>query len=1026
MENFYSKEIDMKKINQLLSFVLIGLFFVQSAMAQSVVSGKVTDGSGEGLLGVNIIERGSANGTVTDLEGNFSIEVAGNAVLVFTSIGFIEQEVAVNGRTSLNVTLEVDVQQLQEVVVLGYSTQRKQDITGAVTVVDVDAMQASAYTSITDRLQGRAAGVQVISAGQPGSIGSIRIRGGGFMGGNNDPLFVIDGVLSDDSPNLNPNDVESIQILKDAAAAAIYGSRAANGVVVITTKKGKPGQTEIKASAMFGVQRIPQKLDLMNAAQWARINNAARDAGGDARLVHADDLSHGYDTDWQDVVYQNGQIQDINASIATGGDKSSVYFSLNNTYQEGIVKGPLFERVALRLNSEFELLPGLRIGETLLVGRNEQSGEANYTGGGGGDVVGNAISSLPIIPVYDPFRLSGYGHGDFTNAFTFAPNAVGVRDMFKNQSEQLQVLANAYIDYEIIEGLTFRPSISLNLFNTLTRDWRRAGIIRMTTVHQSGLNESNSRSEDWFQESRLSYNKSFGNHSITATAVQVNQVTRSRDSGIEILGGFDGDNAFFQVGSNNAPSNQISVSGSEATGVIKSFVGNLTYNYSDKYLFTANIRRDGDSRFASENRWGTFGGASMGWVVSNESFFNLGPIEYLKLRAGYGAAAAISIGDYQFQSLIVSSSQSGANYNFGPESLSTTGAIVGNLNDRNIKWEVLRSTNIGLELTLLEGAIQMEGEYYFGIMDDLLSEIAVPSAVGVASAEGTGSVLTNAASSDRTGWEFSLTYNGRQGDFEYSVSANAFNSYITARSLVNPFILADNSITRVGTVYGQFFVHDYLGIYTSQEQIDGDGVTILGATPQIGDARYRDTNGRDENNNLTGMPDGNINADDRIIAGDPYPDVSLGLNFEGRYKNFDMTLFFQGLVGRDVINGQYFDLNNDIYSNFTADWDPYIDGQGTDPRVTTAQDVNGNGFISTKYIEDGSFVRLKNLQIGYTINTDVVRNIRVFIGGQNLLTFTKFQGIDPEFDGGDIFAPGTYAGGYPNVRTFNTGLNLTF
>lgn len=1026
MKNIYCKEIDMKKINQLLSFILIGLFFVQAAHAQSVVSGTVTDEGGEAIIGANILIKGGSTGTVTDIEGTFSLEVPNDAVLVISSVGYISQEVAVNGRTVIDVSMQFDVAQLDEVVVVGYGSQRKQDITGAVAIVDVEAMQASAFTSITDRLQGRASGVQVISSGEPGSIGTIRIRGGGFMGGNNDPLFVIDGVLANDSQNLNPNDVESIQILKDASASAIYGSRAANGVVVITTKKGRSGKAEIKASAMFGVQQIPKKLDLMNASQWARINNAARDAGGDARLVHADDLSHGYDTDWQDAVYQSGQIQDINASISTGGQNSKVYFSLNNTYQEGVVKGPLFERVSVRLNSEFELLPGLSIGENLMVGRSESSGEQNYTGGGEGALITTAINSLPITPIYDPFRLSGYGHGDFTNAFTFSPNAVGIRDLFKNQSEQLQVLANAYINYEIIEGLVFRPSLSLNLNNGLSRSWQRPGIIRMTTVHQSGLSEFNNRSEDWFQENRLTYNKSFGDHSLTATAVHINQVTRSRASGIEILGGFDGDNAFFQIGSNNAPSNQITVSGDEATTVLKSFAGRVVYNYQDKYLFTGTLRRDGDSRFASGNRWGTFPSVSVGWNVSNESFFSSSFIDNLKVRVGYGEVGAISIGDYAFQSLIVSTSQGGANYNFGPESTSATGAIVGNLNDRNIRWEVSRETNIGLELTLLDGAVALEGEFFMGQLDDLLTEIAVPSAVGVGSAEGTGTVLTNAASSDRTGWEFSVTYNGEQGDFQYSITANAFNSYITAKSLVNPFILADNAITRIGTVYGQFFVHDYLGIYTSQEQIDADGVTVLGATPQIGDARYRDTNGRDEANNLTGMPDGNINADDRIVAGNPYPDVSFGLNFEASYKNFDFTLFLQGMAGRDLINGQYFDLNNDIYSNFTSDWDPYIDGQGTDPRVTTAQDVNGNGFMSTKYIEDATFVRLKNLQIGYTFNTDIIQDIRVFIGGQNLLTLTQFEGQDPEFEGGDIFAPGNYGGGYPNIRTFNAGLNLTF
>ena len=999
--------MDLKKY--LILFPALFLSFTM-AFSQVTVTGKVTDDIGEGLVGVNVQLKGSSVGTITDIDGNYSLELPDNAgTLVFSFIGFKTQEIPIGNQSRIDISMELDIAQLDEVVVVGYGSQRKKDITGAVSILDTEELQVSQFTNITDRLQGRAPGVQVTNSGEPGSVGSIRIRGTGFFGGN-EPLFVIDGVLTGDSPNLNPNDVESIQILKDASSTAIYGSRAANGVVVITTKKGRRGEPVINVSANVGLQQIPNRLDMMNAEEYARVANAAYDNEGLERLRYADDLSHGYDTDWQDAVFRNGMLQDFNVSISGGGDNNNVYFSLNNTYQEAVVQGPLFDRVSARLNTEFELFDGLSIGENLTVSRARSSGQQTYFIGE--SVIESTLGMLPIIPVEDPTRISGYGYGDITNALTFIPNPVGVRDLYKNKSSDLRILGNFFLNYEPIEGLKYRFSLGLDANYSQFKDWNKAGEIRLQTPHQSGLSEGRSESQEVFIENRLTYSKAFGDHSFTVMGTYTEQAINGAGQSTFITGGYAQEDPFFQISATTAPANNISTSGDEFTSVIRSYLGRLTYNYQDRYLLTGNIRYDGSSKFSEDNRWGLFPSVSAGWNITNESFFNVPQISNLKLRAGYGEVGNASIGDYLYQALIFSTSIGGVNYNFGPESTSVIGATRSDVVNPNIQWEVLKETNIGVDLVMFDGKLEFIGDYYFGDLEDLLTEVPIPLTV----APGGGAPTVNATSMKRSGWEAALTYRKLEGDFQYSISANAFNTYVEVRSLPFgvPEFIGENSISRIGTTLGEFYVLEYDGIYESQQEIDGHGVTILSQTPQVGDARYKDIDG-----------DGNINLEsDRVLAGSPLPDFQFGLNLEGSYKNFDLTLFFQGVFGRDAYNTQYADLNNSTIANYTADYDPFIEGSGSDPRPLVSVE-GGNTLPSTRFIQDASFVRLKNLQLGYTIPWNRVKYMRIFIGGQNLLTFTGFKGLDPEFEGG-IFSPGIYSGGFPNIRTFNTGINVTF
>ncbi len=1020
-------DLDMKKLKTyIMTFLMLFLaaFHVQ---AQVAVSGKITDGNQEGLIGVTIMVKGTSIGTITDTDGNYSLNVPNeNSTLTVSYVGFLTQEVPVANQSVIDVAMELDVAQLDEVVVTGYGSQRKRDITGAVAVVDVEEMNKSQFVNITDRLQGRVAGVTVTNNGEPGSRGDIKIRGTAFFGDNN-PLFVIDGVLTDDSPNLNPNDVESIQVLKDASSAAIYGSRAANGVVVITTKKGRRGKPEINVSAMTGFQQVSNKLDMMNAEEWARVANAAADNEGAERQAAADNLT-GIDTDWQDEVFNDAAlIQDLNMSISGGSQNSRVYFSLNNTYQEGTIKGPLFERLSARLNSEFNLLDNLTIGENLTVANARSSGEQEFLGVDfdGVQVIGSAIGMLPVIPVLDPTKTNGYGHGVPSEASTFTPNPVAVRDLFKNSGSSTRLLGNVFTSYRPIEGLEYRLSVGVDANFERSKNYWKGGQIRMTTVHRSGLAESRSESVELFLENRLTYTKSIGDHSFSAMATYMEQSIRGAGQSVSITGGYDQQDPFFQISSTTAPANAISSSGDEFESAIKSYLGRLTYNYADRYLLTVNVRHDGSSKFSEDNRWGTFPSASVGWNLTNESFFNVEQISNLKIRAGYGQVGNASIGDYLYQSLINSAAAGGVNYNFGPGSTSVIGATRGGIVNSDIKWEVLKETNIGIDLAMFDGRLEFIGDYYFGNLEDLLAEVSIPLTV----APGGGSPTINAVSMVRNGWEAAVTYRKFEGEFQWSVSANAFNTRneITALPFgVNEFF-GDNSISRKGLPLGQLFLPTYRGIYDENDiaALDPE-FTINGVAPGVGDANYIDNDSRDpETGQLTGEPDGQISFDDdRSIVGDPNPAVQYGLNFEGYYKGFDMTIFWQGVSARDVFNSWYAGLNSNPGENYTADFDPFIEGQGKDPRPFISEE-GGNEFPSTRFVENGAFLRLKNLQIGYTIPWNKVKNFRVYVSGQNLLTFTEYRGLDPEFEGG-VFEPGVDPQGFPNLRIYSLGFNVLF
>jgi TonB-linked SusC/RagA family outer membrane protein len=1026
----------MKKIFLLLIFIALSAILLQPLFGQFTVTGTVTDENQQPLPGANVVVKGVLQGAVTDTKGYYSISVPNQeSVLVFSYIGYLTAEETVNSRTMINLSLSPDLKKLEEVVVVGYGTQKKSNLTGSVAVVNVDQFAQSVSTNVTDRLMGRVAGVSVVTSGAPGDVGNIKIRGTSFISGlddSNKPLFVVDGVLTDDSPNLNPYDIESLQVLKDAASTAIYGSRAASGVILITTKKGKSGKPVIDVTAQAGLQSIPNRIKVMDNGEFARVSNAQHDNSGKKRDPLCDLLFNpAVNTDWQAEVFdKQAWTQDYNISLSSGGENYHSYFSVNGTSTEGTINGSSFQRIGARINNDYKPWKKLTIGQNLAVSRSVTSGLMESYGE---NVVPYAVGDLPIIPVYDSTTPSGYGYGSSPNGFTYIPNPVAMQELLHNNYTDYRILGNLFLDFEPVKGLIYHFSIGLNTNFYHDKEYHEHLYIRYAAdpiESQSRFFERRVEDNEILIENRLTYTKSIGSHNFSLMATYTEQDSKSSNIESESTGGYEEEPYYWVI---SASKEQNLANGTKNESVLRSYLGRVTYNYKEKYFINFSARYDGSSKFTSidNKRWGFFPSISGGWDLAKEKFMQIPAISQFKLRASYGEVGNTSIGDYRYQSLITSNaSSSGVNYNLGTDGHLVIGATRGTLSDLFISWETLKEKNFGLDLILFNGQIEFNADYYSGKLEALLSNMPIPMTVGPpASPDYDAQILTNSADMKRSGLEASLTYKRVIGNFKFSISANASHNKneVTTLPAGVKEIPGDNSITRVGLPVGQLFLVEYLGIYTSQEQIENDHLLIDGKTPVIGDARYRDVNGRDPvTNELTGNPDGKISFDDdRQVWGNPISFLQYGFNLNASWKKLDLSIFFQGVTKRDVYNGLYSSLNTDALSNHSADYNPYIDGVGKDPRPMMGDHPNNEG-TTTRFVENGGYLRLKNLQIGYTLPIEKLKDLRIWIGGSNLLTFTKYKGMDPEFEGG-VFEPGIDGGSnYPQIRTFMAGFNLKF
>jgi TonB-linked SusC/RagA family outer membrane protein len=1052
----------------MLSLVLsAGMVLAQ----ERTVSGKVTDENASPLPGVNVYIQGTTVGTITDLDGAFTLQVPGaDAVLVFSSVGYSTQTVTVGAQSVINLGMEADVTALQEVVVTGYTTQSKRDITGAITSVDTEKLSEMPAASFAQQLQGRAAGVTIGQDNRPGAAPMVRIRGWGTIN-NNDPLYIIDGVpTKSEIQAINPNNIETIQILKDASAASIYGARAANGVIIITTKRGKIGAPKISFDARYGVQRASNQLELCNTQQLGELlYDAARndyiDANGsDAGFV----FSHGqYGTDpsasnfipdyifpsksfegspavnpslyslspyygitrankegtnWYDEIYQTAPIQEYNVGINGGSEQGRYYVALNYFNQDGIIYTTNFNRYSLRSNTEFELKDWIRIGENLEVSYSERVGFDNNTEGNG---VALIFRTQPIIPLRD---INGYYAGSRGASLGNADTPFATLDRNKdNVSKRIRTFGSAYLELEPVDGLTFKSQLGIDYRNYYYSGFGERNIEGAEPSTNHSLNVDYNYVFDWTWYNTLNYNRTIADIHRINVLVGTEAISGNyREVGGARVNFFSTDLNYRFLNAGTAGITNYN-SGSESS--LFSIFGKVNYSLMDKYLFEATIRRDGSSRFSEANRYATFPAFSVGWRLSEEAFLSgVDWITDLKLRGGWGQMGNQEIENYnEFTTFRTSIAASGYDIT-GSNNSVFPGFDSNRFGNPNGKWETTTTLDVGFDLMILN-KLTANFDWYDRTTTDMLYVLTLPGSQGSASAP-----YQNVGEMNNTGIDLNLVWNGGSStsDFQYEIGLN-FSTY--KNEIVK---LSDNAKE------GFFGENRRQAVYTRNEQgvpyssfygyyIDGftDGSESVTEFP--GYYGYLDGRGRFKYRDVDG--DGVITDDDRDFIGSPHPDFTYGLNFNASYKDFDLVLFFQGTQGNDLINyvkrwtDFWFFQGNRSVRMLEKSWTPAL-GDGAELPIVSANDNVSGDYPSTYFIEDGSYMRLKNFQLGYTVPAiKGIDRLRVYFQATNLFTITKYTGLDPEVNingGGSDANLGFDEGYYPTPQQFMFGLNLGF
>ena len=1012
----------------LLFICLAGTIF-----AQKDIRGIVKDASdGEAMIGVTVIvKEDNTVGTSTDIDGNFSLLVPENATLIFSYTGYVSQEIVVGEQTELDVNMNESLNELDEVVVVGYGTQKKSVVTGAISKVKSDVLENMPVTRIENSLLGRTSGVRVTTnSGQPGAGSVVRIRGTTTTGDSN-PLYVVDGVPVEGGIDyLSQSDIESIEVLKDASAG-IYGARAANGVILITTKKGKAGQTSVSYHGYYGVQNPWRKLRMLNATEYATLLNEASASDG-GEILFDDPQSLGVGTDWQDAVFQeDAPMQNHELSISSGTEKSSYFASFSYFKQEGIVSdvNSNYERFTARINSEHKIGDkftfGNRLAYTHIIGRGVAENSEF------GSPLSRAINIDPITPLYetDPDVLATQVFTDFpvvsdeNGVFGISElvtseilNPVAALKVAQGQGNSDKIVGNVYGQFEIIKDLKFRSSIGADL-----AFWGGDGFTPVYYLNSSNrvdinsYNRSQNRGIKWIFENTLSYQKLLGVHDF-ALVVGTN-AEKNTGQGI---GGSIQDIPVSDIGSAslgffNQPDLQ-SFYGYEYEDRLASYFGRLNYNYAQKYLLSIILRTDGSSRFGSNNKFGFFPAVSLGWVLTEENFLsNSDAINFFKFRGSWGINGNNRIGNFEYVSTI----GEGRSYTFGTGDNLTNGVSPGAIANPDLKWEETTQINVGFDSRLFK-KFTLTFDIYNKTTTGILDRIFVPLYVGNTGPRG------NIGTMENRGVELELGYKNNIGEFDFDIVGNI--SYVENEvTFINDdatFVPGQRfgpqglEITRteVGRPIGFLFGYQTDGIYQNQGELENAIPDALG-TPSVGDIRFVDTNN-----------DGIINDDDRTMIGDGTPTWTYGFNISTRWKAFDMILFGQGVGGNDIYNAtRRFDLPK---SNYNASALGRWTGEGTSttyPRLSLA-DPNRNFTRSSDFfVEDGSFFRIKTLQIGYSLPQHIIERagmskLRVYISGNNMFTFTKYKGFDPEI--GASF--GVDRGIYPQPRFYMMGVNVSF
>ncbi len=1033
----------MKRKTTLLFSLLLLLIPMLGYSQSQRVSGRVTDAAGNTLPGVSIMLKGTRTGVSTDANGAYAITVAGqNAVLVFTYIGFTTQEQPVQGRSTINVVLRDDKVALQEVVVIGYGTQLRKAVSSAISSVKAEQITQTPVQRVEQSLQGRVAGVQVTNiSGQPGDAPTVRIRGIG-TNGNASPIYIVDGFQVGGIDYINPADIESMDVLKDAASAAIYGARGANGVVIITTKGGKKdGKMQVGYEGYTGFQNPWRTMNLLDAREYVTMmNEGAANAGRTIPFPDVSKYPKGHGTDWQKALFEgNAPITNHQLNVSGGTDRNSFNATFSLFDQKGIVGGDKsrFKRYTFRVNSDNKVKDFLKIGTGLAYSQIQRSAiDPNQEFGG---LLNNAINIDPLTPVYetDSVKAAAYQPYSVRNSdgvlYAISPyiaqevvNPLARLEVMHGRTRVDKLVGNTYADLKLMKGLSFRSSFGIDL--AFVSDDNYSPVFYLNSAQKrdkSQVSKGTARYYTWQTDNVLTYSTSINQHSFDA----VLGTTARKDNSENVYGANTGlvvnDPAMAYLNLAVDAGSAVATGGAGKSALFSLF-GRVNYNYASKYLFSASLRRDGSSRFGKNNPFGYFPAVSAGWVFSDEDFMaDSKVLNFGKLRASWGQNGNDDIGLYPWASLI----SVGRGYTFytGSGKGYKSGASPAYVSNPDIKWEASEQTDIGLDLAFLNNRLSFTADYYIKTTKGWLLTVPIPLSVGVPAGAANGGSVRN------SGLELALNFQQNFNDFKVSAGINgSFNKNEVTEIKNEQKRLAGATISTYGEVeqstvgqpFSYFYGYKTDGIFQNTAEVNAyvnaDGKKLQ-PDAQPGDVRFADTNG-----------DGVIDPDDRTRIGNPTPKVTAGFNFSFAYKNVDLSGFMSGAFGNQIFNGtRRHDLStSNMQSTYLNRWS----GEGSTnehPRFTW-NDVNGNYTrISDIYLEDGDFVRMKTLQIGYNFAKPLLskvslQKLRIYVSADNLFTLTKYSGFDPEIGARSSLDIGIDRGIYPQARTYRIGLGATF
>jgi len=1018
-------------MNIKLTYTIALLLLLSQAMnAQVSVSGRITGAAdGQPLIGATVAIEGASGGAIADIDGRFRLNVpSSESVLVFSYTGMLSKKEKIGNRSTIDIVLDENVSMINEVVVVGYGSQKRSNISGAVSTVTAAEIAELPVLRVEQALQGRTAGVQVTqNSGSPGSPLTVRIRGTGTIN-NSDPLYIVDGVPVDGLDFLNPNDIETMNVLKDAASAAIYGSRGANGVVLITTKGGKKNQDgKVGYDAYFGIQSAWKKVNLLNAREYAILSNEAHIAAGQTplpELANPDVLGRG--TDWLDAIFGNAPMSSHQLSFSGGSDKSTYTVSGNYFDQEGIIGGDKagFRRYTARINGTNTVKKWLTIGTNLgftNLGRRFLSENNEFT-----TPLVRALNMDPVTPVRKDDGTYAYSR----YADTDIVNPVNAMEQTNDRWKSNRLVGAVFSELTLAPGLRFRSSYSVDA-TFATRDifYPKFDLSSDPVLSDAPAGEKNlinsvvkqhNSWRTWQLENVLTWDHNFGeSHHLTLTGG-----TTALENRYEYSGGAntnlpsnDPKDAFIS-NTIDPIASQSAYGGADESSLLSVF-GRANYEFNQRYLFSAALRADGSSRFGPNNRYGYFPSVSAGWIISEEAFWGSKALEFLKIRASWGQNGNDRIGNYGFTTVVLS----GQNYTFGTGETITNGSVPLTVANPDLRWETITQTDIGFDATFFNGRLSWTSDFYLKNTSGMLYAAPIPLTVGAAPP------VRNIASVKNTGWETDVQYRNRSGAFKYSVGGNLsiVKNEVTGLGEGGEPVFAGRvqsanaSVTKteVGQPIGAYFGYVTDGIFQTRQEVANHAFQSENTAP--GDIRFQDLNG-----------DGVVNTDDQTYIGNPIPDFTYGFTADVEWKGFDLGIFLQGAHGNDLYNATvrydftYVNRPVSVLNRWT--------GPGTsnsEPRVNLS-DPNQNARVSDRFVEDGSYLRLKNVQLGYSLPKNLLERIgfdkfRVYVSGQNMFTFTRYTGMDPEIGSyGGALEAGIDRGFYPQARVLLGGINVIF